>query len=132
MSMLIAIAVIGFLAAIAIPAYQDYTLRAESAGAFALAEEVEAAAHDYVVEHGAYPESLEEIGIAETYDSGPVAAIQVIEEGFELSLTSPSAQLDGATIVVSALAFPDGSIGWDCSGGTLAAKYRPPQCRQAP
>jgi Zn-dependent protease with chaperone function/Tfp pilus assembly protein PilE len=132
MSMLILVAVIGILAAIAIPAYQDYTLRAETAGAFALAESVEAAAQDYVVEYGAYPESLEEIGIAETYDTGPVAAIEVTEDGFELYLTSTSPHLDGATVVLSAIAYPDGGIGWDCSGGTLAAKYRPPHCRQAP
>jgi Zn-dependent protease with chaperone function/Tfp pilus assembly protein PilE len=132
MSMLILIAVIGVLAAIAIPAYQDYTLRAESSGAFALAETVKAAAQDYVVEHGAYPESLEEIGIAETYDTGPVAAIQVTDEGFELYLTSSSPRLDGATVVLSALAYPDGSISWDCTGGTLAAKYRPAHCRQTP
>jgi len=128
-SALVFIAILGILAAIAIPAYRDYTLRAEAMPAFQFAEQIQGAAHEYVTEHREYPESLEEIGLAETYDSGPVVSIQIVEGGLELSLASSNPELDGKTIVLAAYADEGGEIAWDCTGGSLPAKYRPPHCR---
>jgi Zn-dependent protease with chaperone function len=131
-SALVFVALIGILAAIAIPAYQDYKLRAEAMGAFQFADSVQGAAHDYVEKNRGFPETLEEIGLAETYESGPVNSVQLVEEGFELTLASSNPRLDGSTIVLAAVAYPDGTIGWDCTGGTLAPKYRPVKCRPPP
>ncbi|MGH8244729.1 MAG: M48 family metalloprotease, partial [Steroidobacteraceae bacterium] len=131
-SAFIFIAMIGILAAIAIPAYRDYSLRAETMAAFQFAGQVQEAAYGFVAEHRDYPASLEEIGLAETYESGPVNSIQLVEDGFELSIASPNGELDGQTIVLSAYATEDGEISWDCTGGSLAAKYRPPNCRAVP
>ncbi len=36
------------------------------------------------------------------------------------------------SIVIGAMEYEDGSLGWDCTGGTVEAKYRPMQCRPAP
>jgi Zn-dependent protease with chaperone function len=131
-SMIVVIAMIAVLAAIAIPAYRDYTLRAEAMQAFGVAEGIQAAAQPYVEENGDYPGSLAEIGLEETYESGPVSAIELVESGYELTLRSENLALDGATIVLSAFAYEDGSIGWNCTGGTLGAKYRPAHCRPGP
>jgi hypothetical protein len=38
-------------------------------------------------------------------------------------------KVDGQTIVVGAYRQEDGSIGWQCAGGTLEHKYRPVRCR---
>ncbi|MGH8496227.1 MAG: M48 family metalloprotease [Gammaproteobacteria bacterium] len=128
-SFLILIAIIGILGAIAIPAYQDYTLRAQVAAAMPVVAEVQNAASDYVDEYLAYPESLSDIGLSDVLESGPVQRIQILEEGFELVLRSESALLDGETIVVGAWQEDDGSIVWHCFGGTLEMKYRPARCR---
>lgn len=131
-SMLVVVAMIGVLAAIAIPAYRDYTLRAEASQAFQVAGELQKAAQGYVEENRDYPDTLAEIGMAEAYDGGPVSSVELVEEGYELTLRSANPALDGTTILVSAVAYEDGSIGWDCTGGTLEPRYRPVNCRAAP
>jgi Tfp pilus assembly protein PilE/Zn-dependent protease with chaperone function len=131
-SILILVAIIGILAAIAIPAYQDYTLRSQVAAAMPTIEQIEQAAHPYVEENGAYPQTLDEIGLAESMDSEYVQYIDITEEGFEVTLRSSNARIDGQTIVVSAYRGEDSAIAWDCTGGTLDAKYRPVRCRAVP
>jgi len=128
-SALILVAMIGIMAAIAIPAYHDYTLRAEVAGVWPVVEEIQTAAHKYVDENRAYPESPSDVGLPDTLESGPVKRIRVIDEGFELTLRSDNEQLNDATVVVAAFATDDGGISWSCIDGSLPAKYRPPHCR---
>lgn len=127
--MLVFVAIIGVLAAIAIPAYQDYTLRAKVAAMMPVVEKVESAAAAYVNEHGAYPNSPAAVGLPEELEAGPVSRIEVTDKGFELTLRSENTRLDGRSIVVSAYRNDDGSISWQCVGGTLEPKYRPQRCR---
>ncbi len=56
----------------------------------------------------------------------------MVEEGFELTLRSENALLNGRTIILGAMEYEDGSIGWDCTGGTVEPKHRPAHCRPAP
>jgi len=129
LSVLVLVAIIGILAAIAIPAYQDYTLRTEVTQALNFGTGVKAAAGPYIEREGAYPDSLEDIGLPESYETGPVSLLALTEEGIEFTLRSNSMQLDGQTIVFGAYKEEDGSIGWSCHGGTVARKYRPTACR---
>jgi hypothetical protein len=94
-----------------------------------MVEQVEEAARAYVEENEAYPNSLDEIGLPESLESGPVSTIAITDEGFELTLRSDHMKVDGQTIVVGAYRQEDGSIGWQCAGGTLEHKYRPVRCR---
>lgn len=128
-SVLIMVAIIGVLAAVAIPAYQDYTLRSQVAVVMPLVDQIEQVAGDYVSANSRYPDSPADIGLPEETESGPVQSVSVVDDGFEITLRSDNAQLDGKTIVVGAYRQDDDSIGWDCSGGTLDAKYRPIRCR---
>jgi Tfp pilus assembly protein PilE len=128
-SMLIAIAVVGVLAAIAIPAYTDYTVRAQVAPAMDVVDQVVRAAGPYVEDNGGLPDTPTEVGLPEELESGPVSAITVTDEGFELTLRGTSPEVDGQTIVVGAYRDRAGEIGWQCAGGTLAVKHRPAQCR---
>lgn len=130
-SIIVVIALIGILAAIAIPAYQDYTIRSQFAQIMPIATQVQSRAEAYIAENGGYPDTAEDMGLPSSPDSGPVSGIQVLEEGIELTLRSEYAALDGATVILSAYRNEDGSIGWDCTGGTVAHKHRPPMCRPA-
>jgi type IV pilus assembly protein PilA len=56
--LMIVIAIIGILAAIAIPAYQDYTIRAQVTEGASLAEGIKVAMQDYYAQHGTWPTSL--------------------------------------------------------------------------
>jgi Zn-dependent protease with chaperone function/Tfp pilus assembly major pilin PilA len=123
------IAIIGILAAIAIPAYQDYTARSKVMGPLQVLEEVRQHAAPYVEEHGAYPDTFDQIGVPEATADFPAGTIVLVEEGLELTLHDRMNVLDGKTIVYGAYRTNDGKIAWDCTGGTLAPKYRPIKCR---
>jgi Zn-dependent protease with chaperone function/Tfp pilus assembly major pilin PilA len=126
---LMTIVIIGVLAAIAIPAYQDYTARAKVIGAMNMLEQVQQRAAPWVEEHGAYPEDLEQIGVPAAATDSPVGTVAIVEDGIELTLKSSMKNLDGKTIIYSAYRREDQKIAWDCSGGTLEPKYRPLRCR---
>ena len=128
-SILVVVAMIGILAAIAIPAYQDYVIRSKVMAAMPLVSRVEAVAAEYVNEHKAYPASPADVGLPETAEAGPVSRIQIVDGGFELTLRSDNVKLDGKTIVVGAYRRDDSTIAWQCTGGTLEARYRPVKCR---
>jgi type IV pilus assembly protein PilA len=56
--LMIVVAIIGILAAIAIPAYQDYTIRAQVTEGATLADGVKVAMSDYYAQHGTWPATL--------------------------------------------------------------------------
>ncbi len=126
---LFTIAILGVLAAVAIPAYQDYTIRAQVAQAMAPLTIVREAATPFIEEHGAYPENLEQIGLAEEELATRYGRIALIENGFALRLYGTVKAVEGRTIVLSAYRTDEGSIGWTCADGTLEMKYRPVKCR---
>jgi len=126
---LFTIAILGVLAAVAIPAYQDYTIRAQVAQAMAPLTIVREAATPFIEEHGAYPENLEQIGLSEEELATRYGRIALIENGFALRLYGTVKAVEGRTIVLSAYRTDEGSIGWTCADGTLEMKYRPVKCR---
>jgi Zn-dependent protease with chaperone function len=123
------VAIIGVLAAIAIPAYQDYTIRGQVAQALVPLNLVRDAAEPYLEEHGAYPKDFSQIGLTEDELVSQYGVITPIENGFELTLRGVQTVVVGETIILEAYRAEDGSIGWSCAGGTLALKYRPVKCR---
>lgn len=61
--LMIVVAIIGILAAIAIPAYQDYTIRAQVSEGLTLAADVKAGIAEYVAQVGNWPVTLAEAGL---------------------------------------------------------------------
>jgi type IV pilus assembly protein PilA len=61
--LMIVVAIIGILAAIAIPAYQDYTIRAQVSEGLTLASDVKAGVAEYVAQVGDWPITLAEAGL---------------------------------------------------------------------
>jgi len=61
--LMIVVAIIGILAAIAIPAYQDYTIRAQVSEGLTLAADVKAGIAEYVAQVGDWPVTLAEAGL---------------------------------------------------------------------
>ncbi len=140
--LMIVIAIVGILAAIALPAYQDYTLRAKMAEPLAKMSEAKNTIAEYYVSRANLPVSLAAAGIragtetvaTEIYDlltyddtNGPVIAIQV--RGDILPGGSPLwFQLSGVTMV-------DGSIQWTCKPGAIGGgtamnvNHLPSNCR---
>ncbi len=133
--LMIVIAIIGILAAIAIPAYQDYTVRAKVSEGISLAGAAKLAVAEtydstggYVADNNAYglPDAVSITGA--NVASVSVSSTGVITINYAASGVggSPTANSTNITIDPTAAA---GSMEWDCTGGTTASKYRPANCR---
>ncbi len=61
--LMIVVAIIGILAAIAIPAYQDYTIRAQVTEGLTLASDIKAGIAESVAQTGLWPTTLAEAGL---------------------------------------------------------------------
>ena len=133
--LMIVIAIIGILAAIAIPAYQDYTVRAKVSEGLMLAGSAKLAVAETYDSTGAYSSTQSGYGLpaAVSITGANVASVSVGATG---TITvnyatsglggSPTANSTNITIDPTAAA---GSMEWDCTGGTTASKYRPANCR---
>jgi type IV pilus assembly protein PilA len=63
--LMIVVAIIGILASIAIPAYQDYTIRAQVVEAFSLASELKGSIQEFRKDRGRFPSNNAEAGVPE-------------------------------------------------------------------
>ena len=121
------IMVIGILAAIAIPAYHDYVLRAKVAGAMSTAEQARIAVEQFIVDHRAFPGNNTDAGVSQQAGADHVVSV---EEGgvVVMTFTGDSVALENQTMVFTPV-IENNTLYWDCSGGTLKPKFRPPECR---
>ena len=118
--LMIVIAIIGILAAIAIPAYQNYTIRAQVSEGLSLAGGIETAFDECYANHGTAAGScgtLADLGINNaingTYVSAMTYANGVIKATY--GGTSANANIAGTYITLAAYASPNGDISWVCS-----------------
>lgn len=113
--LMIVIAIIGILAAIAIPAYLDYTVRAQATEGLTLASSVKTAMVETYTQEGAWPESLKAAGISKA-PAGKYADTVDVVEGVIL-VTYGRESNDKLKKTVLALVpgiSPTGSIVWAC------------------
>ncbi|WP_427771649.1 pilin [Comamonas thiooxydans] len=134
--LMIVVAIIGILAAVALPAYQDYTVRARVSEALVQA----ASAKTVVAENAASGRSDLSLGFtsASFNPTSNVAAMNVTTAGVITMTTASSAKnlsislspFDG-TSAVTAGTVPNGNISWKCtvSNVNVNSKYVPSECR---
>lgn len=136
--LMIVVAIIGILAAIAIPAYSDYTVRAQASEGMQLASGAKATVAEFYQDQGTFPLDNATAGleIPTNIQGKYVASVTVANGTITVAYGNEAnaANLAGETLVfVPDATTTPGSITWDChrptAGGTLAAKYRPSACR---
>jgi type IV pilus assembly protein PilA len=132
--LMIVIAIIGILAATALPAYQDYTIRAKMAEVIGVAASAKTSVSEYYVSVGEMAADAAGAGVnTSPGQSTYVSAIAYAQEATnEASLTYTLENLgagpDGETVIFYGTGGADG-ISWTCNTGSVAAKYLPANCR---
>jgi type IV pilus assembly protein PilA len=133
--LMIVIAIIGILAAVAIPMYLDYTVRSQISDGLRLASGVKNAATEYYQDRGAMPPDNNAAGLspAGEIQGKYVSSVGVSGGDGVITITygkDANAVINGETVTLTADTSDPGSVQWVCaSGGVIEAKHLPTPCR---
>lgn len=133
--LMIVVAIIAILAAIAIPAYQDYAIRAQVSEGMALATGAKTAVWDFVSNTGRFPPNNQSAGLAKSASIIGTYVSNVDVSGGKVTVKFQTAQANthiNASTIYLALSpvSHTGSITWTCTSSTIDSKYLPTSCRQ--
>ena len=128
--LMIVVAIIGILAAVAIPAYQDYIARAQMSEAVTLMGGGKTPLSEYIADQGSIPAAITEV--VGTISGKYVASLTLAGNATTVYLTATmgttgvNSAIQGTTVQLSST---DGARSWDCSPGTVNPKHLPAACR---
>ena len=135
--LMIVIAIIAILAAIAIPAYQNYVIRAQVSEGMTLMDGAKTSVAEYFTNYGDLTNADNKaVGLAQSASiSGKYVSQVAVSAGV---ITATFSNTDGhvankdintKTLILSPITSA-GSISWSCDTGTVANKYLPSSCRK--
>jgi len=146
--LMIVVAIIGILAAIAIPAYQDYLIRSQVSEGLTMAAAAKASVAEFRANRGAWPgdNNVAGIGAANTIQGKYVSRIGITSGAITITFGNQAniTNLSGRTVGLTPGASANGDIIWKCGNATnptgwvtnataattnLSGKYLPSSCR---
>jgi type IV pilus assembly protein PilA len=131
--LMIVVAIIGVLASIAIPAYQDYTIRSQVAEGLTLAGGAKNAISTYVADRGRWPSDNSVAGVATDVDilGTYVTKVTITDGVIDVEYGRRAhAAINGMAIQLSPTTHA-GSVEWNCASvaAEIADKHLPSACR---
>ncbi len=129
--LMIVVAIIAILAAIALPAYQDYLIRAQVSEGISLATGARAAVWDFVSQRGRMPPNNQSAGLPSSTSIAGKYVTSVDATGGIITVAyggQANASITGGALLLSPFTH-GGSIEWSCRSTTLSGRYLPTSCR---
>ncbi len=128
--LMIVVAIIGILAAIALPAYQDYANRAKVSELVVAADACKTSVTEVYASGGTLPGNITDAGCSDV-PTRYVASLAVGASGVvTVTARSISDGINGLLLVFTPAA-TSGTLNWSCNTSTIPSKYLPQPCRTA-
>ena len=135
--LMIVVAIIAILAAIAIPAYQNYLIRAQVSEGLSLASAAKTGVDEFATNYGSFPSNNTSAGVPkDTSISGSyVSKVDVVSGVVQITYSGPKVNkaISGDILALSPTN-NGGSVSWRClpngSTTTVPSQYLPASCRQ--
>ena len=126
--LMVVVVIIGILATCAIPAYQNHVIRARVSEGLPLSISAKLVVSEYLIHHNGQVGPNIGGGFQSPAATENVASISIEKETGDVVIKYTKLAGDG-TIILKPNWQPSGQISWICTGGTLAEKYRPSNCK---
>lgn len=126
--LLLLVPVVGILAAIALPAYQDYTTRARLSEAVDVGNAAARSVADFYNRYQQVPTNLASAGFTAPLPPS-VRGLHLDRGNGDLTITLATAPVEGKTVLLSPSVGADKQISWSCSSPDIPTKYLPYRCR---
>ncbi len=129
---LVLVALVGIVAAIAIPAYQDYTIRAQVSEGLNLSGGAKAAVAEYFLDTGELPANNEFAGLspADSIQGSYVSSVAVNAGTVVITYgNNAHVMINGETLLMTPEAESGNGVIWTCSSPSIQPKHLPAACR---